>query len=25
VLGTFGDYFLVQSPSGQAGWMVQGR
>jgi hypothetical protein len=24
VFGTFGDYFLVQSPSGQAGWMAQG-
>jgi SH3-like domain-containing protein len=25
VFGTFGDYLFVQSPSGQAGWMAQGR
>ena len=25
VLGTFGDFLLVQSPSGRAGWMAQGR
>jgi murein DD-endopeptidase MepM/ murein hydrolase activator NlpD len=25
ILGTFGDFLLVQSPSGRAGWMAQSR